>query len=131
LDVQFGTQLCSLQTLGKLGEMCGRIRGKEDDLSCYCGKEWRCGILFGKICFQGPVREHSERSALLSGGLSVASGVNSSHVEEVFIRNSYCTQSRTIPGPKQVPLRVMKYDPIRIPIALVLRECRLLTDCRV
>jgi len=51
--------------------------------------------------------------------------------EEVFIRNSSLTQSRTIPGPQQVPLRVLKYDPVRIRIALLLRDCRLLTDCCV
>lgn len=55
----------------------GRIHGKEGGLSCCCEKEWTWyGILFAKICFQGPVREHSERSALLSGDFSNASGVN-------------------------------------------------------
>jgi hypothetical protein len=43
-----------------------------------CGKEWTwCGVLFGKICFQGSAREHSERSALLSDGFPIAGGVNS------------------------------------------------------
>ena len=51
--------------------------------------------------------------------------------EEVFIRNSYWTQSLTIPGSQEVPLSVMKYDPERIRIALLLRDCRLLTDCCV
>jgi len=49
--------------------------------------------------------------------------------EEVFIRNFYWAQSPTILGPLQVPLRVMKYDSVRIPTALVLRDCRMLTDC--
>ena len=58
--LQFRTQLCSPRRWGNIGEMVGRIRGRNRCSHC-CKEQWKwCGILFENICCKSLCEQWSQ-----------------------------------------------------------------------